>query len=233
MSRQSLGLSLGHRRLRFSFQINDFKDREPPERPHRLAPGCGGGGDVVASLSRVKRSFRRTIPFQRPRPEAREALFSASFSCVKWFFLKKNLCLQTTLEGRRRRLPKEGRSPCQPGFSAILRGLKSEDFGPQKTVWKAREARLCFVRRFDWSAEPNRNALGKQPAFATFFPGNPGDLRLRGPRRPARFRARRRYTQRSFGPQPDSFGFPNFLADSRSAAAVHRRRIPPCQPAAI
>ena len=39
--------TLEHRRLRFSFQINDFKDREPPERPDRLAPGCGGGGDAL------------------------------------------------------------------------------------------------------------------------------------------------------------------------------------------
>ena len=124
VSRQSLGLSLGHRRLRFSFQINDFKDPEPEDRSHRLAPGCGGGGDVVASLSRVKRYFRRRTSFQRPRPETREALFSASFSCVKWFFLKKNLCLQTALEGRRRRLSKEGRSPCQPGFFSHFAGTE-------------------------------------------------------------------------------------------------------------
>ena len=233
VSRQSQGLSPGHRRLRFSFQINDFKDPEPEDRSHRLAPGCGGGGDVVASLSRVKRSFRRRTSFQRPRPKAREALFSASFSCVKWFFLKKNLCLQTTLAGRRRRLSKEGRSPCQPGFSAILRGLKSEDFGPQKTVWKAREARLCFVRRFDWSAEANRNTLRKQPAFATFFPGNRWRFSSPWPRRPARFRARRRYTQRPFGPQPDSFRIPNFLADSRSMDGRPARPAPPGQPAAI
>ena len=147
MSRQSLGLSLGHRRLRFSFQINDFKDPEPEDRSHRLAPGCGGGGDVVASLSRVKRSFRRTNPFQRPRPEAREALFSASFSCVKWFFLKKNLCLQTTLVGRRRRLSKEGRSPCQPGFFSHFAEQKTEAFRPQKTVWKAE--RLASVSSDD------------------------------------------------------------------------------------
>ena len=181
MSRQSLGLSLGHRRLRFSFQINDFKDPGPENRPYRLAPGCGGGGDVVASVFRVKRSFRRTNPFQRPRPEAREALFSASFSCVKWFFLKKNLCLQTTLEGRRRRLSKEGRSPCQPGFFSHFAEQEDRSLQAAKNRLESREACLCFVRRFDWSAEPNRNALRKQPAFATFFPGNPGGFRLRGP----------------------------------------------------
>jgi len=137
--------SLGHRRLRFSFQINDFKDPEPEDRPHRLAPGCGGGGDVVASLSRVKRSFRRTTPFPRPHLPAREALFSASFFCVKRFFLKKNLSLQPRPGGRRRRLSRESRSSCQPGFSAISRDEKSEGFRPQRIVWKAREACLYFV----------------------------------------------------------------------------------------
>lgn len=136
------GLSPGHRRLRFSFQINDFKDPEPEARSHRLAPGFGGGGDVVASLSPVKRSFRRMISFQRPRLAAREALFSASFSCVKWFFLKKNLCLQDRPGGRRRRLSKEGRSPCQPGFSAILRSGRSRPSRPQKTAGWSREAAL-------------------------------------------------------------------------------------------
>ena len=227
MSRQSLGLSPGHRRLRFSFQINDFKDPEPEARSHRLAPGCGGGGDVVASLSRVKRSFRRMNPFQRPRPEAREALFSASFSCVKWFFLKKNLCLQTTLEGRRRRLSKEGRSPCQPGFWSHFAGTEIRRLRAAKNRLESREACLCFVLRLDWSAEPNRSTLRKQPAFATFFRGKPGRRLSPRPRRPARFRARRRYTQRPFGPQPDSFRFPNFLAESRSTGGVRRLRVPP------
>lgn len=86
-------------------------------------------------------------PFQRPRPEAREAVFTASFSCVKWFFLKKNLNLQTTLEGRRRRLSKETASPCQPGFSAISREPETEAFRPQKTVWKAE--RLASVSSDD------------------------------------------------------------------------------------
>ena len=79
--------SLGHRRLRFSFQINDFKDQDRKNRPHCFAPVVGGGGDVVAS------DFR-----------------------VKWFFLKKNLGLRCGPGGLRRRLPKEGRTSCQPGF---------------------------------------------------------------------------------------------------------------------
>ena len=37
---------------------------KPVSRPHRLTPGKGGGGDVVASLFRVKRVFRRMPSFQ-------------------------------------------------------------------------------------------------------------------------------------------------------------------------
>ena len=49
--------SLGHRRLRFSFQINDFKDQDRKNRTHCLAPVSGGGGDVVASEVCVKNFF--------------------------------------------------------------------------------------------------------------------------------------------------------------------------------
>ena len=150
------------------------RPKEPADRPHRLAPGDGGGGDVVASVFRVKRLFRRRTSFRPPRPETREALFSASIFRVKRFFLKKNLCLRTGPGAGGGGLLRKANLRVNRAFSAISRGLKSEDFGPQKTVWKAREARLCFVRRFDWSAEPNRNTLRKQPAFATFFPGNRG-----------------------------------------------------------
>ena len=55
MTRRS---SLGRRRLRFSFQINDVKDPNRLCRPHRLAPGVGGGGYLVASVFRVNRLFR-------------------------------------------------------------------------------------------------------------------------------------------------------------------------------
>ena len=123
------------------------RPKEPADRPHRLAPGDGGGGDVVASLSRVKRSFRRTISFPRPRPETREALFSASFSCVKWFFLKKNLCLRTGPGAGGGGLLRKANLRVNRAFSAILRRLKSEDFGPQKTAWKAE--RLASVSSDD------------------------------------------------------------------------------------
>jgi hypothetical protein len=56
-----LGQSPGHRRLRFSFQINDVKDPTGFRRPHCLAPVGGGGGYLVAGLFRVNRSFQ-TFP---------------------------------------------------------------------------------------------------------------------------------------------------------------------------
>jgi hypothetical protein len=52
-----LGPSPGRRRLRFSFQINDVKDPTGSRRPHRLAPGGGGGGYLVAPVFRVNRPF--------------------------------------------------------------------------------------------------------------------------------------------------------------------------------
>ena len=121
VSRQSLGLSLGHRRLRFSFQINDFKDREPPERPHRLAPGDGGGGDVVASVFRVKLIFVEDPLFRGAARRRRRRLFSRLVFCVKWFFLKKNFPSTAPPWSGGRRLSSEGRFLCQPGFSAIPR----------------------------------------------------------------------------------------------------------------
>ena len=58
--------SLGHRRLRFSFQINDFKDQDRKNRPHCLAPVSGGGGDVVAPVFHVKQFFLEELPFRSP-----------------------------------------------------------------------------------------------------------------------------------------------------------------------
>lgn len=158
------------------------RPREPENRTHRLAPGCGGGGDVVASVFRVKRLFRRRTSFRPPRPETGEALFSASIFRVKWFFLKKNLCLRTGPGSRWRRLSKESQSPCQPGFFSHFAGEEIRGLQAAKNRLESpRGLPLFRYRRFDWSAEPNRNTLRKQPALATFFPGNPGGFRLRGP----------------------------------------------------
>ncbi|MFA4951127.1 MAG: hypothetical protein WC585_09690, partial [Brevundimonas sp.] len=60
------------RRLRFSFQINDFKDQDRKNRPHCLAPVSGGGGDVVAPVFHVKQFFLEE-PSSAARPEASEA----------------------------------------------------------------------------------------------------------------------------------------------------------------
>lgn len=67
-------------------------------------------------------------------------MFSASFSCVKWFFLKKNQSLQGRPGGRWRRLSKDPVSPCQPGFSAILQIGNPRLPGRTKPSGEAREA---------------------------------------------------------------------------------------------
>ena len=100
-------------------------------------PKVGGGGDVVAS------DF-----------------------CVKRFFLKKNLGLQRGPGELRRRLPKEGRTSCQPDFSAILRTGEAKLQDHKKPSGEKREASLCYrFRRFDWSAETIWNRLQKQGDF--------------------------------------------------------------------
>lgn len=50
-------VSLGHRRLRFSFQINDFKDQGHQGLSDCLAPVCGGGGCLNRFVFRVKHFF--------------------------------------------------------------------------------------------------------------------------------------------------------------------------------
>ena len=57
-----LGPSQGHRRLRFSFQINNVKDPTGFRRPHCLAPVAGGGGYLVADLFGVNRPFQAFSP---------------------------------------------------------------------------------------------------------------------------------------------------------------------------
>ena len=75
MTRRS---SPGRRRLRFSFQINDVKDPNRLCRPHRLAPGVGGGGYLVASVFRVNRLFRAFFsPPEEPGFEERSAMAEA------------------------------------------------------------------------------------------------------------------------------------------------------------
>jgi hypothetical protein len=53
----------------FLFPIQRCQRPKPPKRPHRLAPGVGGGGYLVAPVFRVNRLFEAFIP---ARTEARE-----------------------------------------------------------------------------------------------------------------------------------------------------------------
>ena len=118
---QVINLPQEHRRLRFSFQINDFKDQDRKNRPHCFTPVSGGGGDIVASEVRVNQFFRRTFR-RRHRPESRRRR-----RCSRLRFLRQAVLSKELLSafpppgGRRRRLPKESQTPCQPGFSAISR----------------------------------------------------------------------------------------------------------------
>ena len=77
----------GHRRLRFSFQINDFKDPNQQSQPNRLTPGRGGGGDLIGRRSPVKRPFRGNDQRrQGVPPKQGRRVFSASSLRVKSFF---------------------------------------------------------------------------------------------------------------------------------------------------
>ena len=175
--------SLGHRRLRFSFQINDFKDQDRKNR----APLFSAGGRRRRRCSRLgipcqEVSWKKLLRPSRPGGRRRR-LFSRLRFPRQVVLFKKNLSLRPRPGGRRRRLPKEGRSPCQPGFSAISADRKPKPSRPQKTVGRSREASLLYrFRRFDWSAETMWTGPQKQEVFATsVFPWNLGDFRLRGP----------------------------------------------------
>ena len=105
----------------------------------------GGGGDLVASEVRVnqlpKKIFNTVANPLRPTSKPRRA----------W----------------RRRLSKEGRSPCQPGFFKPFHG---EDQGLQNAENRQEKPEACpyFVtERFDWSAETMSTTLQKQEVFRT------------------------------------------------------------------
>jgi len=110
-------------------------------------------------------------------------VFTASFSCVKRFFLNKNLSDQDRPGGRRRRLSKEGRSPCQPNFRTFFEAIRTGVLQAANTAsWRLEG---LPVGRSDDSiegAEPNRDALRNQEAVASFFRGA---WRLASPAAPA------------------------------------------------
>src|SRR5690606_24020734 len=112
--------SLGHRRLRVSFQINDFKDQDRINRPNCLAPVRGGGGYLAAPVFGVKQ-----------------------------FFLKNFLFTKPLREERRRRLSSESRSPCQPGLSAFPRFPKPKLRRPQIIAEKTERSSPKAFQRFD------------------------------------------------------------------------------------
>lgn len=57
----------GHRRLRFSFQINDFKDRPGFPEPAVYARRRRGGGALEKALSRVNRTCERNSLIHKNR----------------------------------------------------------------------------------------------------------------------------------------------------------------------
>ena len=113
--------SLEHRRLRFSFQINDFKD---PGTDLSVPP-------FIARLRRRRRFSRLGDPcqavlfaknlFHQPTRETPETGGGGDLPTlqlpVKLFFLQKNLSPKTQPEDRKRRRSTDPRTPRQPAFS--------------------------------------------------------------------------------------------------------------------
>ena len=113
--------SLEHRRLRFSFQINDFKD---PGTDLSVPP-------FIARLRRRRRFSRLGDPcqavlfaknlFHQPTRETPETGGGGDLTTlhllVKPFFLQKNLSPKTRPYDRKRRRSSDLRTPRQPAFS--------------------------------------------------------------------------------------------------------------------
>ena len=113
--------SLEHRRLRFSFQINDFKD---PGTDLSVPP-------FIARLRRRRRFSRLGDPcqavlfaknlFHQPTRETPETGGGGDLTTlhllVKPFFLRKNLSPKTRPYDRKRRRSSDPRTPRQPAFS--------------------------------------------------------------------------------------------------------------------
>lgn len=155
----------------FLFPDQRFQRPEPEAfRSHRLAPGVGGGGDLVASVFRVKR-----------------------------FFLKKNLFLRGRfgggLLGGGSGVSREDRFPCQPNLQNFFRRFRSRSFGDNEGLTEkfgaSRRGRLRFDQERGKYAEPKP----KSSRYLRLFSGPL--VRAGAPSRrlgAARFRARRRYT---------------------------------------
>lgn len=190
------GLSPGHRRLRFSFQINDFKD---PDRRFP-APPFSARGRRRRRFSRLGFPCQAVLSeknlFSAARPEASEArCLAPHFPASSGYFQKKNHSVQGRPGGRRRRLSSESRSPCQPGFSAISRIVKPEPPEPQKTVGS--EAGGPSLNQSDDSIGARRlvgPACESKDFFVLVSTETGRFQEPPRPRGPARRRARRPYT---------------------------------------
>ncbi len=196
VSRQSLGLSLGHRRLRFSFQINDFKDRTRNFPAHRLAPGVGGGGDVVASVFGVK-----AVPKN----------FLSSVSAV--VARGPGAAGAASLERRHSRVNRI--------FGLSFASARRGRLGAKNTAGRqgaSRSGRPTIQSKARYIIGSFSDFKGANPLFSS----KRRPLRHRFPPVPER---RRGYTQSPCSPQAESTGFADFLADSGSVTANFIRRI--------
>jgi len=130
-------VSLGHRRLRFSFQINDFKDqdRNKPAKPFS---------------ARSRR--RRCLP---------PLIFR-----VKQFFLKNFLSTLPNPKARRRRLSKESQTPSQQGFSTFSAKLETEAPPHRSRPARLRTPRPARFQASGGYTDPTPSPQDKNDQFA-------------------------------------------------------------------
>ena len=205
--------SLEHRRLRFSFQINDFKD---PGTDLSVPP-------FIARLRRRRRFSRLGDPcqavlfaknlFHQPTRETPETGGGGDLPTlqlpVKLFFLQKNLSPKTRPEDRKRRRSTDPRTPCQPAFSNRRkprnRSLTTRRKPPPKpspkdqAPDKTNNSDSVEARKMAPTAENRKSELSDFLWAGRCLHRVPA-------RRPARFRARRLYRQGSLRPQAKSRG---------------------------
>lgn len=133
-------VSLGHRRLRFSFQINDFKDqdRDKPAKPFN---------------ARSRR--RRCLP---------PLIFR-----VKQFFLKNFLSTLPIPKDRRRRLSKESQTPSQQGFSTFSAKLETEAPSHRSRPARFRTPRPARFQASGGYTDPSPSPQDKNDRFTNYL----------------------------------------------------------------
>ncbi|MNV16107.1 hypothetical protein D3C71_1068610 [compost metagenome] len=132
--------SLGHRRLRFSFQINDFKDqdRNKPAKPFS---------------ARSRR--RRCLP---------PLIFR-----VNQFFLKNFFNTPEARRPRRRRLSKESRTSSQQGFSTFSAKLETEAPPYRSRPARFRTPRPARLQASGGYTDPSPSPQDKNDLFANYL----------------------------------------------------------------